>query len=111
MINATPGRMEIVIKFDSVPDAVQIRDGYRVELDCDGIRVIATVRPRSWGRLEKAAAEYPCWVAALTGTMGVAVGKGRGFLLESPSLQIFEKKVKSTEPPPAPPAPETPETV
>jgi hypothetical protein len=104
----TTAKLEVTVKFTELPDALEVQGGHRVEFDCDGIQVITTVRPRSWGRLQKAAVEYSHWVAAISGTMGAPV-KGRGFLLENAALQIFEKKPKPAEPPPTPPAPETAE--
>ncbi|MEG4917446.1 hypothetical protein [Microcoleus sp. B7-D4] len=47
---------------------------------------------KSFKKLDEAKANYPMWVAAITGKMGEATPQG--FILADPALQVFEKKAK-----------------
>ena len=58
----------------------------------DGQYVIAEVSNKTWNKLVKTAEEWPQWVAALSGTMGARTE--RGFRLENPGLQVYERKPK-----------------
>jgi hypothetical protein len=94
--NVVPGRLELTVKFNELPTPVQVQAGYKFGLDCDGRRVSVTLKPKVWNKLAQAAAEYPQWVAALTGKMGPS--EGNGFVLLDPALQVFEKKPKAPVP-------------
>jgi hypothetical protein len=70
-------------------------------VDCDGIAVTTTMRPKTWAKLEEAAAKWPSWVAAIAGKLGPL--EGAGITLLEPAVQVFERKPKeSKEPAPAP---------
>lgn len=104
----TPGKLELTIKIHEIPTDVTTKsNGWKeFTLDCGGRPVQITVRPRMWLRLEEAQATHPLWVASIVGQMGAAHGKG--FVLNEPALQVFERKVRVVEPPAA--APEEPPT-
>ena len=50
------------------------------------------VKNKVWNNLKAANEKYPQWVAAITGKMGAGVQGG--FRLDSPAVQVFEKKPK-----------------
>ncbi len=90
---AVPGRLEITIKITELPSARIVENGWKAfDIDCDGQIVAVTVKPKLWKKLEDAQANFPMWVAAITGKMGQ---KGKnGFVLDEPAIQVFEKKPK-----------------
>ena len=102
----TSGKLELTIKIHEIPTDVTTKsNGWKeFTLDCGGRPVLITVRPRMWLRLEEAKATYPLWVASITGQMGQSHGKG--FVLNEPALQVFERKERVASPPAA--APEEP---
>lgn len=103
----TPGKLEVTIKINQLPDEVTTnKHGWKeFTLDCGGRLVSVSLRPRMWNKLEEAQKNYPLWVAAISGLMGQSHGKG--FALTEPNLQVFERKAKPAEPAePVPPAPE-----
>jgi hypothetical protein len=51
-----------------------------------------SVKPKVWKKLTEAQANFPMWVAAVSGQMGKSTSVG--FVLEQPSIQTFEKKPK-----------------
>lgn len=109
--NTVPARLELTLKFNDLPNPVPVPGGYQFALDCDGRRVRVTLKPKAWNKLTAAAANYPQWVAALSGKMGPS--ESNGFVLLEPALQVFEKKPKApaaTSPKPAttPPPSERP---
>jgi hypothetical protein len=65
------------------------------ELDCDGRTVSVTVKSKMWKKLTEAQANFPMWVGAIAGKMGNATS--RGFILDEPSIQTFEKKPKEVK--------------
>lgn len=91
MVNA---KMEIVLKFNQLPSVKKVGSQMQFALEVDtGQTVKIAVKPKTWSKLESAAAEYTDWVAVVTGKVGDATESG--FTLETPSLQVFEKKAKS----------------
>jgi hypothetical protein len=98
---STPGKLELTIKITDMPaDVTTDKNGWKAfALDCDGVRVTVSVRPKMWTKLEQAAASWPLWVASITGKMGKRTTEG--FTLEEPAIQVFERKAK---PAPAPAA-------
>lgn len=84
-------KMEIVLKFNQLPSVKTVGNQMQFALEVDtGQTVTITVKPKVWRKLESAAAEYTNWVAVVTGQVGDATESG--FTLETPSLQVFEKK-------------------
>jgi hypothetical protein len=96
----TPGKLEMVIKINALPEgATTNAHGWRTfSVDCEGTRVEVTVRPKMWTKLEEAAKNWPSWVGAITGKVGVKTAEG--FVLAEPAIQVFERKPKA-EPAPA----------
>jgi hypothetical protein len=99
-----PGKLEITIKINALPDEVVTdKNGWKgFKLDCGGRIVSVNLRPRMWLKLEQASKDWPLWLASITGTMGQSVGTG--FILVEPAVQTFERKARE----PAPPMPEPP---
>ena len=101
----TSGRLEVTIKINELPEAKTVENGWQqFYLDCDGRVVMVKVKPKVWKKLTQAQEQYPLWVAAIAGKMGEATPDG--FILNQPSIQVFEKKPKE----PKEPKPETVET-
>jgi len=90
----TQGKLELTIKISEFPSDVKtVENGWKsFEIDCDGRIVSVTVKPKVFKKLEQAQTDYPMWVAAITGKMGEPTD--RGFVLNEPSIQVFEKKPK-----------------
>lgn len=85
------GKIEVNVKIDELPaDAKTVKNGWQeFTIDTNGQMVKITIRPKTWNKLQKAAHEYPFWIASIRGKMGPRM-KG-GFELEQPVIQIFEK--------------------
>lgn len=94
---ATSGKLEVTIKISELPSAQTVENGWQqFEIDCDGSVVSVTLKPKVWKKLTDAQADYPVWVAAITGKMGELTGNG--FVLLEPNVQTFEKKPKEPKP-------------
>lgn len=94
------GRLEITIKISELPQNVRaVGDAKTFDLDCDRCIISVTVKPKIWRKLEEAQANFPQWVAAITGKMGEVTDKG--FVLDQPAVQVFEKKPKAAAEQPA----------
>lgn len=89
-----PGKLEITIKINEFPAKVEtVENGWKAfDIDCDGRIASITVRPKVFKKLEEAQANYPMWVAAIGGKMGELTD--RGFVLNEPNIQVFERKPK-----------------
>jgi hypothetical protein len=98
-----PGKLEVTIKINTMPaDVTTDANGWKtLVVDCDGARVTVHVRPRVWNKLAQAAANWPMWVAAITGGMGPRTPDG--FEMAEPNIQVFERKPKPA-PAAAPPS-------
>ena len=90
----TQGKLELTIKISEFPaDVKTIENGWKsFEIDCDERIVSVTVKPKVFKKLEQAQTDYPMWVAAIAGKMGESTE--RGFILNEPAIQVFEKKPK-----------------
>ena len=90
----TQGKLELTIKISEFPaDVKTIENGWKsFEIDCDERIVSVTVKPKVFKKLEQAQTDYPMWVAAIAGKMGEPTE--RGFVLNEPAIQVFEKKPK-----------------
>ena len=93
-ITLTAAKMELTLKINQMPAGVKtVEKGWRhFELDCDGRVVSITIKPKQWRKLSEAQENYPMWVAAIAGKMGQQTEKG--FILDQPNIQVFEKKPK-----------------
>jgi hypothetical protein len=75
-------------------------------IDCDGTQVSITVKSKVFKKVEQAKENYPMWVGACssavpggnTGKLGEATEKG--FILDQPNIQVFERKPKEPKPSP-----------
>jgi hypothetical protein len=96
----TTGKLDITIKINELPDAKTVENGSQsFEIDCDGRIISVVVKPKVWKKLTEAQANFPMWVAAIGGQMGKSTPTG--FILEQPSIQVFEKKPKAEATPAA----------
>lgn len=93
-----PGKLELTIKISEFPDNVEsVENGWKAfRVDCEGLTVSVTVKPKVFKKLEQAQENYPMWVAAITGKMGATIDGG--FVLDAPSIQVFERKPKEPKP-------------
>jgi|SRR6185436_6829414 len=109
---ALEGKLELIIKINALPSEVKTdKNGWKsFVLLCSGREIAMTVRPKLFNRLTEAAAKWPLWVASVEGKMGKATAKG--FVLEEPNVQVFERKAKDkpegAEAPAVQPAPSSP---
>ncbi|ADC64066.1 ProQ/FINO family protein [Allochromatium vinosum] len=96
--NIVTGRLELTLKFSDLPKPMPVKNGMKIGIQTDSALVVATLPPKAWKKLEKAQAEWPQWVAALTGKLGTRAGADGAavVVLENPALQVFEKKAKPT---------------
>ena len=96
-----PGKLELTIKINEFPADVQtVENGWKqFDLDCDGKLISVKVKPKVFKKLEQAQENYPMWVAAIAGKMGEATEKG--FVLNEPNIQVFERKPKEPKEPEA----------
>jgi hypothetical protein len=93
---ATTGKLELTIKINELPKPRTVENGWQhFNLDCDGRIVSVTVKPKVWKKLIEAQANFPMWVAAISGQMGKTTPDG--FVLDGASVQVFEKKAKVVE--------------
>lgn len=112
------GRLELTAKFSDLPRPLPVQGGMKIGIETGEGTVTAILPVKVWRKLERAAKDYPSWVAALSGALErFADGE---IALKHPALQIFEKKARpeaeparagEDAPPPQPAAtPEPPET-
>lgn len=88
------GKLELTVKINELPQAKAVENGWQqFEIDCDGRIITVTVKPKMWKKLADAQANYPQWVAAISGKMGDATDNG--FVLLEPNIQVFERKPKA----------------
>lgn len=93
---AVEGKLEITIKFSEAPEALEVANGHKMfVLMCGASEVSVTLRPKHYNKMVKDMEQFPMWVAAARGGMGERTE--RGFVLDSPSVQIFERKPKEAK--------------
>ena len=90
----TPGKLELTIKINEFPALVRtLESGWKqFDIDTGEHLVTISVKPKIFKKLEQAQENYPQWVAAIAGLMGEKTE--RGFVLNEPNIQTFEKKPK-----------------
>ncbi|NEO32380.1 MAG: fertility inhibition FinO-like protein [Symploca sp. SIO3C6] len=94
------GRLELTIKINELPTTRTVKNGWQeFEVDCDGTIFTITVKPKVWKKLTTADDTYPMWVAAIGGKLGAKTNKG--FVLDTPGIQVYEKKPKAPQEAPA----------
>jgi hypothetical protein len=90
------GKLEATIKISEVPASEIVENGWHhFTIDCEGKQVSVTVKPKVWKKLTTADEQYTDWVAAVSGRIGELTVEG--FVLESPSIQAFERKPKAAQ--------------
>ncbi|WP_341531449.1 fertility inhibition FinO-like protein (plasmid) [Nostoc sp. UHCC 0302] len=88
------GKLEITVKINELPQSNTVENGWQqFEIDCDGRIISITVKPKIYKKLTDAASNYPQWVVANAGKLGQQTENG--FVLEEPSIQVFERKPKA----------------
>ncbi len=92
--NLVPGRLELTVKFSELPEPLVVRDGMKIGIRAEAAVVQAILPPKAWRKLEKAAKDWPQWVAALSGALDHH--EDETITLKNPELQVFEKKPKPT---------------
>ena len=91
------GNLSVTIKINELPTPEPAANGWqRFAIDCEGTEVTLTVKPKIWNKLLKGDEAYPMWVAAISGKIGKKTA--RGFVLDQPGIQVFEKKPKEPKP-------------
>ena len=93
----TSARIEVNVKFNELPkNPVEVKNNHiRFYVNTGHLEmpvVQVTVRPGIWAKLVKASREFPMWVCSISGNLGLRIR--RGFIIENPKVQIFEKKPK-----------------
>lgn len=93
----TPAKLELTLKLSALPDdARTVKNDwtrFTVQDEASGLTFDVTCRPKIWNKLLQAQAEWPSWVAAITGGLG---GKTQtGYILNEPAIQVFERKPKA----------------
>ena len=90
---AIPGKLEVTVKINQLPQAKSASAQTMLfAIQADGKAVVVEVKNKVWNNLKAAAEKYPQWVAAITGKIGAGIEGG--FRLDSPAVQVFEKKPK-----------------
>lgn len=93
-----PGKADITIKINEIPDAVRNGQGnmdFQVDIG-EGRIVNITIKGKSYRKFLTQTEEFPMWVGAIAGKIGPSTK--RGFKLLEAGLQIFEKKPKEPKP-------------
>lgn len=94
MAMAIPGKLEVTIKINQLPEAKPASAQTMLfAVQAEGKTVVVEVKNKVWNNLKAASENYPQWVAAITGKMGEGVSGG--FRLDGPAVQVFEKKPKA----------------
>ena len=87
-----PGRLELTVKFSELPQPLRVQDGVKIGVQTGMGIVTALLPPPLWRTLERAAQDYPRWLAVLSGALDrFADGE---IALKHPTLRVFEKKAK-----------------
>lgn len=87
------GKIDVAVKFSEMPKGVKDFITYKeFSLDAEGKEILIKLPSKMYKRLAQDNQKYPSWVALIEGKMGEATEKG--FILDEPSIQIFEKKPK-----------------
>ena len=89
------GKLELTIKFNTLPQVKQVDGRCHFKVDCDGRVFQVTMKQKQWSKLETASTTYAQWVAALSGKLGAATSDG--FVLEEPNIQVFERSAKQEQ--------------
>jgi hypothetical protein len=89
-MKTTPAKVEVSLKFNQVPSVRSLAGG-RVAFDREaenGTVFTVDIKAKSWKKVKDSMAEFPQWVARVSGKLGNKTEKG--FELEGAGLQVFE---------------------
>ena len=90
------GKIDITLKFSQLPNQIiDYSSDKEFLLNADGTEVTVRLSSHLFQRLEQANQRYSSWVCLLEGKMGASTEKG--FVLDEPKIQVFEKKPKVVE--------------
>ncbi len=90
---AIPGKLDVTVKINQLPQAKPASAQTMLfAIQTEGQTVAVELKNKAWNNLKTAAETYPQWVAAITGKIGATIPGG--FRLDSPAVQVFEKKAK-----------------
>jgi lipopolysaccharide export LptBFGC system permease protein LptF len=94
-----PGKMELTLKINEIPaDVRTLENGWKqFDIDTGEQIVTVTLKAKMFKKLEQAQENYPQWVAAIAGKMEEKTDKG--FVLNEPNIQTFERKPKESKQP------------
>lgn len=90
--------VDIAIKLNKIPkaDEVSSTKQYAINLEYNGLRLIARLKGKSWRKalstVEEIESKGGQWSMAISGKLGKAAGKA--IELDSAGVQVFEKKPK-----------------
>jgi len=107
--NIVAGKLEVIIKLNTLPKPLILPSGVRFGIEADGRQISTAVKAKVWKKLTDAAAQWPLWVATLVGKMGPATKDG--FALLDPAVQVFERKAKAETTPVKPVVEKKPEPI
>lgn len=86
-------KIEITVKFSELPTPITTTpQAITIQLTDGTVAVNVSLRPKHWKKLTDASAQFPMWVAALTGKPGKLAANS--IELTEPNVQVFEKKPK-----------------
>jgi hypothetical protein len=89
------GKIDVMLKINELPANSKTTrndwEGFIIKAGDASVKM--TVRPKVWGKLQRANRDYPSWVANIRGKMGTI--KKDGFELETPGIQIFDTSKKA----------------
>ncbi|MDZ8066234.1 MAG: fertility inhibition FinO-like protein [Nostoc sp. DedQUE08] len=97
------GNPKLTIKINKLSQPKTIENGWQqFDLDCDGRIITITVKPKIYNKLIDDTSNYPLWVTAMSNDKPRSIYAGKlgqsteyGFVLEEPSIQVFERKPKA----------------
>lgn len=93
------GPIEIVTKFNSVPEAQELPDKWvRFGLQKEGLLLVAEMKRKTFNRFVRRAEEFEHWTAAINGPISHVQGSTIYLSRMGTGIQVYEKKVKTDEP-------------
>ncbi len=91
-------RAEVTVKTNCLPPAQnQGKDRVLLIMRMDDRVIEASVKAKTWRKVQKTSAEFDDFVLAVSGKLGKATGKG-GFEITEAGVSVFEKKTKQPKP-------------
>jgi hypothetical protein len=90
LMKTTPAKVELSLKFNQVPSVRSLAAGlvaFDLEVD-NGTVFTVDIKAKSWKKVKDSMAEFPQWVARVSGKLGKKTESG--FKLEGARVQVFE---------------------